>query len=263
VLQQNPVILILIDGLRPDALNAAHVPVMKRLIRHGAATFNARTVLPSITLPCITSIFLGVPPEAHGTIGNYWNSEDWKSPGLIDLFHPAGGRTAFFYNWEQLRDISRPGSLDVSICLNNAESSDLPLGESDVQVTDMALSFLSSNQLDFTFVYLGCVDTAGHRHGWMSTEYLLALENADRCVGRLLQAIPSNGCLIIASDHGGHENTHGSDEDADMTVPLIIHGQGIPAVALQEPVSVLDISPTIARLAGLDIPQEWEGRNLL
>ena len=262
-MNENPIILILVDGMRPDALMIADTPVMKDLVNHGAYTLNARSVFPSVTLPCITSIFLGVPPETHGTIGNYWNSTDWQIPGLIDLFHSAGSRTAAFYNWEQLRDISRPGSLDVSICLNHAELPDLPLGESDVQVTDSAFPFLSSNTFDFTFIYLGCTDTAGHRHGWMSPEYLRAVENADRCIGRLLQAIPPRSQVVIASDHGGHDHTHGSDEDTDMTVPLIFHGEMVKARALPHPVSVLDIAPTIASLAGLDIPNEWVGKHLL
>jgi predicted AlkP superfamily pyrophosphatase or phosphodiesterase len=260
---ENPVVFILVDGMRPDGLLKAEAPVMKRLLEQGACTLKARTVFPSVTLPCITSIFLGVPPEIHGTIGNYWNSTDWQVPGLIDLFHSAGGRTAAFYNWEQLRDISHPGSLDVSICLNHAESPDLPLGESDVQVADSALSFLSSNMFDFTFIYLGCTDTAGHRHGWMSPEYLQAVENADRCIGKLVKALPAHSHLVIASDHGGHDHTHGSDEDTDMTVPLILHGEMVKARTLPPPVSVLDIAPTIASLAGLDIPNEWVGKHLL
>lgn len=260
---KNPITLILVDGMRPDALMHADTPVMKDLIGYGAHTLGARTVFPSVTLPCITSIFLGVPPETHGTIGNYWNSTDWQVPGLIDLVHSAGGRTAAFYNWEQLRDISRPGSLDVSICLNHAESPDLPLGESDGLVADSALSFLSSNTFDFTFIYLGCTDTAGHRHGWMSPEYLRALENADRCIGKLVKALPAHSHLVIASDHGGHDHTHGSDEETDMTIPLIVHGEMVKARALPLPVSVLDIAPTIASLGGLDIPNEWVGKHLL
>jgi len=259
---ENPVTMILVDGLRPDALMQAAAPVMKSLIEHGAATLNARTVVPSVTLPCITSIFLGVPPETHNTIGNFWNSADWQAPSLTELFHLAGGRTAAFYNWEQLRDISRPGSLEVAVCLNHAESPDLPLGKSDTLVTDSAISFISSNHFDFTFVYLGCTDAAGHRHGWMSADYLRALENIDRCIGRLVQSLPPKSIVVIASDHGGHDHTHGSEGKTDMIVPLIFHGEGVESGSLPAPVSVLDIAPTIASFAGLETPKEWVGKNL-
>jgi len=261
--RKNQITLVLIDGLRPDALDQANVPVINQLIQTGAWTLCARTVVPSVTLPCITSFFLGVPPETHGTVGNYWNSGDWAGTGLIDLIHQSGGKTAFFYNWEPLRDISRPGSLDISVCLNHAESPALPLGVSDDQVTDIALQFLSLDGYDFVFVYLGGLDTAGHQHGWMSTEYIHTLENADRCLGRLLLALPPSSTVIIASDHGGHDQSHGSDIDVDMTVPLIFHGAGILPGSLPAPISVLDIAPTVAFIAGLDIPNEWEGKRLL
>lgn len=258
-----PTILILVDGLRPDALSKAEVPTINNILPRSVQTFKARTVYPSVTLPCITSIFLGVPPEIHGTVGNYWNSADWQAPGLIDWVKQFGGKTAAFYNWEQLRDISRPGSLDISVCLNHAESQDLPLGESDNQVVEIASSFVLSSHFEFIFVYLGCLDTAGHRHGWMSTEYLQTLENADLCIGKLLKSVPASAQVIIASDHGGHDHAHGSEAPEDMTVPLIISGSKLKAGQLASPVSVLDIAPTAASLLGLSAPIEWAGKSLV
>ncbi len=97
MMHEIPVTLILLDGMRPHALMQADTPEMKNLVQHGSHTLKARTVFPSVTLPCIASIFLGVSPEIHITIGNLWNSVEWQVPGLIDLFHLAGGRTAAFY----------------------------------------------------------------------------------------------------------------------------------------------------------------------
>jgi predicted AlkP superfamily pyrophosphatase or phosphodiesterase len=258
-----PTILILVDGLRPDALSMAEVPTINKILQRSAHTFQARTVYPSVTLPCITSIFLGVPPEVHGTVGNFWNSGDWQAPGLIDLIKQSGGKTAAFYNWEQLRDISRPGSLDISICLNHAESQELPLGESDNQVVEIASSVVSISNFDFIFVYLGCLDTAGHRHGWMSPEYLQTLENADKCIDGLLKSVPASAHVVIASDHGGHDHTHGSEIPEDMTVPLIISSSKFKPGQLVSPVSVLDIAPTAAFLLGLNAPKEWIGKSLV
>jgi predicted AlkP superfamily pyrophosphatase or phosphodiesterase len=262
-MNNDPVVLILVDGMRPDALLQTDPPAIKGLLNTGAYNYDAQTVTPSVTLPCITSIFLGVPPEVHGTIGNLWNSSDWQTPGLIDLVKQAGGKTAAFYNWEQLRDISRPGSLDISVCLNHAESPDLLLGESDNQVADAAASFIPNTRFDFIFVYLGGLDTAGHRHGWMSAEYLQTLENADKCINRLVKSAPATVQVIIASDHGGHGQSHGSEIPEDMTVPLIISSKKIRPGELVPPVSILDIAPTAASLMGLDVPNEWVGKSLV
>ena len=111
------VVLFLVDGMRPDGLQQADTPVMDGLIASGAHTLAGRTVMPSITLPCTTSLFLAVPPERHGITTNTWVSPERPVAGLIDAVHQAGGRTASFYNWEQLRDLSRPGSLAASFFL--------------------------------------------------------------------------------------------------------------------------------------------------
>jgi predicted AlkP superfamily pyrophosphatase or phosphodiesterase len=258
----DPVILILVDGMRPDALTQSNAPAINGLLNKGRFSLTAQTVIPSVTLPCITSILFSVPPEVHGTVGNYWNSGDWQAPGIIDLVKQFGGKTASFYNWEQLRDVSHPGSLDVSVCLNHAESQDLPLGESDKQVVDIASSFMVSSHFDFIFVYLGCLDTAGHRHGWMSPEYLQTLENADQCIDKLLKFVPASSHVIVASDHGGHAHAHGSDIPEDMTVPLVISSSKLKPGQLRSPVSVLDIAPTVAYLLGLSAPNEWMGKSL-
>ncbi len=252
-----PVLLCLIDGLRPDALAAANVPVLNRLAAGGRFTRQARTVMPSLTLPCISSLFYGVPPQQHGTLTN-WCAHSWDEASLIDLFHMEERTTASFYNWEQLRDLSHPGSLTISMCLNNAESFDLPLGEGDTLLTDLALAALKPFP-DFCFVYLGCLDTAGHRHGWMSAEYLRALENADACLGRLVEAFPPEGLLVVLADHGGHAYGHGSDKPEDLTIPILFYGKDITPGEISAPVSILDVAPTIAAYAGLHAPEAWTG----
>ncbi|WP_027877858.1 alkaline phosphatase family protein [Meiothermus cerbereus] len=59
---------ITIDGLRPDALEAAHLPTLLTLMQEGASTLCARSVFPSITLPCHMSIFHSLPPERHNVL---------------------------------------------------------------------------------------------------------------------------------------------------------------------------------------------------
>jgi predicted AlkP superfamily pyrophosphatase or phosphodiesterase len=59
-------VLVVVDGMRPDGLQQARTPTMDPLIARGASTFAARTVLPSATLPCHMSRFHSVPPEGHG-----------------------------------------------------------------------------------------------------------------------------------------------------------------------------------------------------
>ena len=47
----NPVVFFSVDGMRPDGLLAADTPFVDSLMATAAFTLNARTVMPSVTLP--------------------------------------------------------------------------------------------------------------------------------------------------------------------------------------------------------------------
>src|SRR5574337_843922 len=115
-----PILFVMLDGVRPDAIGAANCPTLNALRARGASTMSAQSVMPSITLPCHTSIFHSVPPSRHGITSNDWRPMARPLPGLVDLVGNAAKSSAFFYNWEQLRDLNRPGSLSFSFFRNTA-----------------------------------------------------------------------------------------------------------------------------------------------
>src|SRR5438105_2978867 len=101
----SPTVLVMIDGVRPDALPLSNCPNLDHLCTHGASTLQASSVMPSITLPCHATIFHSVPPARHGITTNTWTPMARPVPGLIDIARSAGLRSAFFHNWEPLRDL--------------------------------------------------------------------------------------------------------------------------------------------------------------
>src|SRR5690606_22185326 len=90
------VLVISIDGLRPDALMQAQAPVVKALVPRGAATLAARTILPSLTLPSHTSMLTGVGPDKHEITWNTWKPQYGvvKVPTVFEVARRAGRRTA-------------------------------------------------------------------------------------------------------------------------------------------------------------------------
>src|SRR5690242_8821085 len=66
------VLLISIDGCRPDVLLRAKTPNVHKLVESGSYTFWARTIPPAITLPAHASMLTGVTPEKHGIT---WNKQ--------------------------------------------------------------------------------------------------------------------------------------------------------------------------------------------
>jgi predicted AlkP superfamily pyrophosphatase or phosphodiesterase len=213
--------------------------------------------MPSVTLPCHTSMLRGVPPERHGITDNDFHPLARPVPSLIDRAAAAGKSTAFFYNWEQLRDLAAPGSLTVSYMHQDCYSE-----SGDRQIAETAVSHLERQAFDFTFLYLGWPDECAHRNGWMSPPYLKSIENADRCIGRVLAGHPAADDLtvLVISDHGGHERTHGTDMDEDMLIPWILAGPDITAGEITEPVSLMDVPATLAHALGILPAPQWEGR---
>ena len=101
----------------------------------------------------------------------------------------------------------------------------------------------------------------GHSRGWLSDEYLRQLERVDHALGTVLNAIGSNGVVIVHSDHGGHDHEHGADIPEDMTIPWLAAGPGIRRKhSIEQPITLLDTAPTIARLLNVPQPHEWQGR---
>jgi len=257
---RHTVLLCSIDGMRPDALKMADTPFIDSLAAGGAATWTARTVMPSCTLPCHTSMLRGVDSTFHGITDNTFHQLVRPIPSLIDVAHDQGKKTGFFYNWEQLRDLAAPGKLSISSMYGDAFSA---LG--DTRVADAAIAALDLLELDFIFVYFGWTDECAHIHGWMSEPYLEAIGHADVCLKRVVDAVTNhvsdgNLTVLVTSDHGGHDRTHGTDRDEDMLVPWILNGPGVKrGWEIKGPVRIFDTCVTLAAVMGLPSSSYWEG----
>lgn len=248
--------LVMVDGLRPDAIDLAGCPNLRSLMARGSTSLVAKSLMPSITLPCHMSIFHSVPPGRHGVTSNDWRPMARPLPGLVDVAKNADLRAAFFYNWEPLRNLSLAGSLHLSYFRGGVTRD--PLADSVIAAE--AARYLGSVSPDFAFVYFGTVDTFGHSHGWMSEEYLAQVGRVDEALGVLLEALPAESTVLLQADHGGHDRDHGTDADEDLLIPWVVGGPGIRSgYQIQEPVCLLDTAPTLARIMGIAPHRDWEG----
>lgn len=107
-----PVILISIDGLKPDYVLEADkhklkIPNLRRLVKEGSYATNVTGVEPTVTYPSHATMITGVSPAKHGIYDNtsfdpfgknrggwYWYAEDIKVPTLWEAVNKAGGTTA-------------------------------------------------------------------------------------------------------------------------------------------------------------------------
>jgi len=251
------VILILADGMRPDAVKECGEKRFEELYYKGSYSFNAKTMFPSVTLPCHISLFHSVPPERHGTVTNIYAPQVKPVDGLVEVLGRAGKKTAMFYCWEQLRDICRPGNgLEFAWFQSYNDHKDL---DADVMATDAMFEHFRSYIPDLTFLYLGMTDETGHKYGWMSKEYLDCVAGVYRCVKRVMDYVDDSFSVILTADHGGHGRHHGENIPEDMTIPMLFCGPRFEAGKELEDLTILDIAPTIAGLLGVPASDDWEG----
>src|SRR5207245_2439442 len=216
------VVIIMVDGLRPDALKQAKVPTLDGLIKRGASTMKAQTVEPSLTLPAFASMMSGLPVDQHGVD---WNEYDpprgfIKSPTLFEIASFNGSKWgAAFLSKEKLLHVIKQGRrLLVNVCSINEQGCNARKIAGDV--IDSYKTATEGKPALFV-VQLADADTAGHEKGWMSKPYLKAVEEVDRAIGSLLKGFKDLGLydrttFIVIGDHGGPDTTNGRSTSDDL-----------------------------------------------
>ncbi|HKI94177.1 MAG TPA: alkaline phosphatase family protein [Gemmatimonadales bacterium] len=257
------VMVILIDGLRPDVAPTGMMPSLAALSRDYARATNARTVRPSATVAALASFATGVGPAAHGLV----------EPGL--RFLRRLGRLTPLASALRARDIptiavandlGRPTRPIAATLAAFAGVQRLVSGGFDAaSVAASARSVWEEVEDGFVFVYFNACDRAGHRYGWMSRPYLDAAAQVDAALATLT-GVARNGLLLVTADHGGggvRRDDHDEPHPMNDWVPLTVAGPRVRRRAvLAAPISLLDLPPTILWYFGAPIPPSYEGRIL-
>jgi predicted AlkP superfamily pyrophosphatase or phosphodiesterase len=107
-----PVLMISVDGMRPDYVTSAHtykldLPVLRGFMDNGMYADGVVGVTPTVTFPSHATLITGVWPQAHGIYNNvrfdpfsrsndnwYWYASDIKVPTLWHAASQAGIVTA-------------------------------------------------------------------------------------------------------------------------------------------------------------------------
>jgi hypothetical protein len=255
------VVIISIDGLRPDAWEQADTPTLDALRLAGSFSPTATAVLPSVTLINHASMLGGMSPQKHGIDFNTADDTRGKinGPTLFSVAREAGFSTAMVVGKPKLDHLNIPGSVDTYIYA----------GYTDLQVAAEAVSLIEAGLPDVLFIHLPDVDSAGHLAGWMSAGQLLAVNNTDSQISKVIAALEAGDylprtLLLITADHGGSDTSHGSDSPEDRLVPWLAVGPGVPAgVTLSSQITTYDTAATALYALNLPIPPTWDGRPVL
>lgn len=265
------IVLISLDGICVDGYLKAKTPNLDALMGEGALSLDTRVVMPSVTLPNWTSHLCGSGPEQHGVVDNSWEISKFVLPAIetdSKGYYPSvfkvlkealpQAKTAFYYNW-----------INLLYPYNKQYLDEVSYLEEDAYVPnyEKALSFLMENRKNPTLVFLYSVHTdhAGHKHKWMSPEYIQSIEEADVEIGKFLEKMKQEGLykdthFMFLTDHGGIEYGHGGVSTNEMIVPWGITGPGIKkGFKITEANNTVNTAALILHLFKVKQPLSWTG----
>jgi arylsulfatase A-like enzyme/Tfp pilus assembly protein PilF len=265
---------VTIDTLRADRVGAygyraARTPALDALAKTGTRFDRAYAAAP-ITLVSHASIMTGRYPPGHGARHNGMRV-DPKVPTLAQAFTRAGAATAAFVaafpldrrfglsSGFQIYDDEMPRDADGHLANERPGR----------VIADRAIAWLQQHRGSRVFLWVhffephapyGNPSDPAQAQRPASDRYDDDVAEADAQAGRVIQAMQALGApalVFAAGDHGEAFGEHGEVShslftyDTTLRVPLIVAGPGVAAHVDEEPVSLVDVAPTIASLAGL------------
>jgi hypothetical protein len=258
------VLLIVIDGLRPDLITGDDMPVLHALQERSWRPSQARTVRPSITVAALTSLGSGVAPATHGLTEarlRHLPRVRTLSPLPAELRRLGVGTTIVTPELPSAARWMAGALLRLAGVSRLIANSSAPLS-----LVEAGVGQIDGNSLrEMVVVYLNDADLAGHAWGWMSAGYRQAARMIDRALACILPLTDDpERLIIITADHGGGgvlDDDHDHPHPLNDAIPLLLLGGRVaPGMARGEPVSLLDIPPTVLHGFGGAAPRSYEGR---
>ncbi len=262
------VILVVADGLRPDIIPLLDLPTLGHLARQGAATFDGRTVSPSVTAAAMASLLTGVDPRVHGLANSRFRipRPSRRIDPMPQVLSAAGVDTAA---WMARLPWTYRG-LGTTLARRLGFDRVCFAGSGAGEILSAASADLAAQREGLLMLHWPDADRAGHEYGWPSPAYLRAARGIDHWLGeldRIAQATGDDGTLLIVlADHGGGGTTrrdHDSDHPLNRRIPIILAGGVVQQTTLLTDSSLIDVPPTILHALGVEIPASYSGRVLL
>lgn len=287
-------VLVTIDTLRRDHVGAygdarAATPSLDRLAREGVR-FDAATANAPLTLVSHASLLSGLLPPHHGLRNNGAGSFPPERETLATVLSAAGMRTAAFvaaFVLDRRFGLDRGFSVyDDEIEREVGARPDLEAERRGDRVMDRALAWLGGEgapegegERPF-FVWIHLYDPhapyappAPFAGRFASDPYRGEVAFADAQVGRLLGELEKRGLqdstlVAVTADHGEGLGEHGEAThgmliyESTLAVPLLLRGPGLAPRAVEAPVGLSDLGPTLAGLLGHPFPPSAAGRPL-
>jgi len=261
------VVLITLDTVRADRLGCygragAGTPNLDRLAASGVRFDDAWSPVP-ITLPSHLSMMTGCTPVTHGVRDNGVARYDGRIPTLATRFAARGYRTVAVVSASVLDSIWGANS---GFAIYD-ERFDGKAERAGAAATNRAIELVNSTS-EPLFLWVHYFDAhwpyeppPSFAERFPGDPYQGEIASVDFEIGRLVAGLAKAGrkpIIVVAGDHGEGLGEHGERTHGIFTyrstlrVPFLIAGPGMAGGrVVREPVSLLDLAPTVAAIVGL------------
>ena len=222
------VLVIGIDGLRSDCLEAANTPALDGLIADGVYSPDALNNDITYSGPGWSGMICGVWSDKHGVTGNNFVGSDFEAyPSFMRRLELANSdlNTFSICHWTPINDYILGEDVDEGINVST-----------DAAVRDGAVSIFENGDPHAMFLHFDDVDINGHGYGFNAnvSEYMNAIEATDQFISDILVALTSrpnyaneNWLTLVSTDHGGIGFNHGGTSIQEETIFFIASGNAV------------------------------------
>ena len=289
------VLLITVDTIRADRLgayghNGGATPAIDALAAAGV-TFAAAYSPTPLTLPSHTSVMTGTYPVHHGVRDNVAYEVPAEIETLAEVLTGEGYRTGAFVSafvldsswgldqgFDTYYDDFETGGQTRFLVGGGQQG----LERTADEVVDRAIEWLQQDRDDPFFLWVHLFDPHApyaapepFRSQYAADPYLGEIAFTDSEIGRLVGRLEQMGLrdqtvIAVAGDHGESLGAHGEAQhglfiyEETIRVPLIFSPPASTwaGVVRDEPVSLVDVAPTLLALVGAPALELTQGEDL-
>ncbi len=222
------VLVIGIDGCRSDVAELANTPNLDNLKANGVYSPHCLNDDITISGPGWSAILCGVWSDKHLVTGNDFGTTDYVNyPTFFSRIeeYDASLNTVSICHWSPINTAIIQGSADVELNVS-----------SDAAVASEAINQLTNNDPDVMFLHFDEADGVGHSQGFSADvpNYVAIIETIDGLIGDVMTAlnnrpnsVDENWAILVTSDHGGINFSHGGNTFEEENVLFIASGDAI------------------------------------
>ncbi len=275
------VLLITVDAMRADRLNASVTPELERFVSTGTVFEHAYAQVPHTSFSIATLLTgkfiyslstLGLAAEKHESLAQVLKRERYKTAA----FYPPA---VFYIDHDRLASLEKSayGFEYVKYEYLNADKR-----------TDQVIRYLEEEKPERTFMwvhYFEPHEPYDLHDGFTRTSqesttpsaidrYEGEIRYTDHEISRLLEYLKRtrpHTLVVLTADHGEEFGEHGGRYhgttlyEEQVRVPLalfMLDGSGIPARHVSQAVGLVDVSPTVLALLGVPPSLKMRGYDL-